>query len=714
MRRLSTLVLLTAALAPAAAWAQSHDIRGFVPQRGLDFVAAQLPSYVPRRLTPPDMTRSLACVEATQRKTKIDLTVDDLTLKVPRPGRLVLDVRLSASGTGELFAKDIIACVGDLTCQDSFSISGVRAIVQLDVALTGGKPQVGMAAVDVQLDADDLELRFSGCAVGDLVSWVIDFAKGWIVDFVVAKIEQVAAEAIAPKIEELLVGMAYSGAVGSVKFQAALEDLALDAAGLALGAAIDINTPYPAEACVAPFDRGEPKDLPGERPDLTLGSALHDRPHLALATNFGLINDALYHAWRSGLLCLDAEKLEALGLHVPLDMVGELLPGFPPGTRLGLEVLLKKPLTIAGVTDDMARLTLRIEDLDITLTGELPNGTSKRLNVVVAAAATAAIGIDRGSNALIGQLIGVELSRLEFDQLTASQYGFDVERIRYVVEHHVVPHVMEQLGQMPLTGPVFSAAGYAVILRELSTTDAYLTIKTDLFRIPTDDFSPPDTSLVRYPSGVVSPRDAIIEVSGADARVPFELLQYRVWVNGEERPASFIRTFTVGKAGETGTYEVEVRALDLSGNVDPTPATTTVMVDGKPPQLVLRGSRMRQESGPIPLEWSVTDDLTPAGQLGARIVIYEVLDPTDVLSAVELDTRVLPPGSLSATVDGLASDRLYRIELRVTDQAGNDASASILVDLRTGGCRAAGGASGGATLLLAVALAALAGRRRRH
>lgn len=707
-RALAALALATLGLAPAAR-AQRHDIRGLLSQSGLDFIAGLVPRYVPTHLSPPPLSKTVLCVEATQRNTEIDLHIDHFSLTIPRPGRLHLDLTLTAWGGGELFAKDVVACVGDLTCQDTFHVNGVRALVDLDVALTDGRPAVSLAAVDVQLAAHDFGLAFSGCFAGDLLTWVIDFAKQRIVDAVVAEIEAAAAAQIAPGIEELMVGLGYSGAIGSIDFAAVLDQLDVTADGVALGATVDLSSMAPADQCVAELDPGAPADLPGAVPDLAAGPPAH----LALAANLGVLNDALYHVWREGYMCLDGSELGALGIELPVEELGKLLPGFPVGTAIRLELFLEEPIGVIGAADGGAGLTVALRGLEVAVIGARPDGSEVRLDGTVSASATAVVGIDPASNALTGQLVSATIEQLEFDQIYASEYGLDASRLRQVIEGFVLPRVMDEMGQIPLTGPVVSAGGFAAILRHLATTDAYLWLKADLFAIPTDDFDAPDTSLVRYPQGVVSPADAVVQVSGIDARIPVELLQYQVLVDGVARAPSFIREIKVGEAGVSKTYDVSVAAADLSGNVDLTPATVQVMVDGVAPDLVLAGDRIRnQKNGPVEMAWSVDDDLTEPGSIGLRLEIYEVPDPSDLLSARHLETRVLPPGTLQTTLEDMSGDRLYRIELHATDQAGNDASQNLLIDLRSEGGCAAGGTGGGLGGLL-IGLAILIARRRR-
>src|SRR5690606_3393095 len=406
---------------------------------------------------------------------------------------------------------------------------------------------------------------------------------------------------------------------------------------------------------------------------------------------------------RRGLTCLTGNHLEALGVHLDQQHIMQILPGFPPGTTLGLEMTMTAPPRIAAASGDGAAVLLAIEGLQVVLIGELPDGSEKRVEIGVDAQATAVVGIDTTSNALVATPTSVDIQRMEMDQVYAAETGFDVTRVRDLMESHMVPEMLEKMGTLPLTGPVFSAAGYAVILRSLGNNDAYLSVNADLFKIPEDDFGAPETSIIEYPTGVVSPADAVLRVSGVDGMIPTELLQYVVTVNGEARPASFIKKFTVGAPGESGVYDVEVASVDLSGNTDLTPASVQVTVDGIAPQVVLTGERvLEMAGGTAEIAWTRGDAMSPAGPLAARIELYRLTDPTDALSVEHVETIDLPPGALSGAVEVQSGD-VYRAEVHVTDAVGNVTVATVMIDADQGGCRIAGGGGSPLVTLLGIA-----------
>jgi hypothetical protein len=713
------LSLAALALAASPARAQ-YDVRGYVSTSGLDFIAEQVPSLVPTSIDAPPISQELACITATQRNTSVDLQVNDFSLTIPEPGRLRLFIALSAQGQGELFIDNAIVCAGSLTCQDAITVNDARATIDFDVALADGKPSITFRSVDLQLSPDDIDLNFSGCAVGSIANVVIDFAKQFVIDFLLGKAEELAVAQLGPLVESTLASVGtsfsggFSGPFGSYEVGASLDDMVVSPGGIGLGATVDLSSSAEAAECVAGYDEGAPTAHEGEAPDLAAVDA-----HLGLALNLGLAEDALYQVWRQGLTCITGDQLEALGIELPVDKITQIMPGFPPGSTLAIEARLTQPPRVAGTGDgeDGVTLTVAVDGVEVVMRGSLPDGGERVIQIGVDVEASAAVGVDRDSNALVAAPEQVTLKRLEMDQVSVVETGFDVARLTEVLRDHMMPRLLGELGQLPLTGPVFQAGPlpFAVILRGMDNNDAFLSVHANLFRIPENDTGAPETSIVAYPSGVVSPADADVRVSGVDGLIPTELLQYQVTVDGEARAASYIRRFSVGEVGKSGTYDVQVAALDLNGNADPTPATVQIEVDGVAPQVQVDGARVRpMEGGSTELSWTMSDDRTSPTALAPRIELYVVTDPSDALAVEHVRTFDLSLGATSGVVE-IEDGALYRAELHVRDGVGNETVSAVLLDASPeeggGGCSAGSGQGGLLSLLLG--LAALVGLRRR-
>jgi uncharacterized protein (TIGR03382 family) len=273
--------------------------------------------------------------------------------------------------------------------------------------------------------------------------------------------------------------------------------------------------------------------------------------------------------------------------------------------------------------------------------------------------------------------------------------------------------MLEELGKMPMTGPVFNFADYYVLLRQVHTTDSHLVAAADLFRAPAEDWNAPATALVDQPGPLANPDTAVFRVRAADEEIPEELIRYRVRINGVAAEPTWVKQFEVGEVGVTADYTVSVTALDLAGNEDPTPVTATVKVDGIAPHVKILGERHRELSDTeLHIEWSMSDDLTQTSAMPVTVMIYEVGDRDDWTTADLVGKRILDPGTTALDLS-LEPGTLYRIEVHATDEAGNDTLASMMTQLQGGGgCNAGGGHSASLLFLLGVVALVVARRRR--
>ncbi len=711
--RLTCLATALALAAPTPA--SAHETVAWMSPGGLDFVAEQVPTYVPTYLAPPAMTQQLfMClgrpVTATQRDTQVNLEVDDFALSIPRDGVLRLDLTMSVWGDGELYVDNPYACFGEATCQDSLSIWGARAVIDFDVTLgRDGRPDVELSQVDLQLSPDDIYFALSGCAIDDVVNFVVDFGKDWFLDYLLGKVEEIAAAKLEPMLEEMLAGFtSYQGTLGIASFDAELERVDVRGSGITLGADVDLTSSYDAATCIGD-DPGEPDSHGGDTPDLAGADT-----HLAMAVNLGMLDDALYHFWRNGLVCLDQDKLANLGFELPVELITGLMPGFVPGTEVTLDAYLAEPPRVTGKDGSDAELTLIIEGMTVDLIGHLPDDTTRGLHVEVDASATARIAVDPSINALVLEIAGTRIDRLIMDdQIGASEIGFDEARMQQVLENRMIPKLMEELGRMPMTGPVFNVADYYLLLRQVRTTDSHVVANVDLFRAPAEDWNPPATAIVDRPGPLANPSTARFRVRAADEEIPEELIRYRVTVNGQVAEPTWVKQFTVGEVGVTATYNVAVAAVDLHGNEDPSPALATVQVDGITPHVKLLGERHRETTETtLHLEWTMSDDLSDPSAMPVHVAVYRVDDRSDWTTADLEQEHELAPGTTAIDLE-LGADTLYRVEVTAADEAGNETVASLTIQLPdAGGCSATGGRGApGFALLLAVA--ALVSIRRR-
>ena len=717
-------LLVAAALIPGAGRASPADAR--ISPRGLDFIETQVRALVPSHLDLDPITLTLsadACSEGpitfTQEDTHLDITLESFTL-TPRAGVLRVDATVSLSGTGQGSFERVYGCFGRETCGESVSFQHAHFTIDLAASVDAqGRPHVTITAPVIDLAPENVALALSDCPEAGLVNGIYGFIEKYALELASGVAQNLIGQQVGPLVENVLASyMTFSGTEAFVKYRAALTGVTISTAGVTLAADVDLASVFPTASCLGgATDPGEPHAVPGAVPDLSAGTPTD----LAVAVNLGVIADAIYHVWSQGLMCVTPDTLAALKIDLSaLDQLGTILPGFPDGTKWTLEANVGTPPAVEGSPADAAKLAVHARQVGLDIVATLPDHTARSLHVDLDASITASVVMDPADNALALEIDAVKIDRMSvIDHLGLGAAGADLAHVQSELETSILPKALGQIGKIPVTGPVFGGIANAyVILRELRTTAAYLMVKADLFMAPAADHNPPTTLVLDKPAGTVKPGDARLVFGGTDAEDPTELLAYRVIVDGKAADPTFVRSLMVGAVGKSGVVHVEVHAIDLAGNQDPTGARADIDVDGVPPELTL------------------LDDLRGAVENLAPVFTFRATDDRTAASAIAVHLRVAPagqtdavmdadlaPGATRATLTGLVSGTSYDAVLTVRDQAGNETVATMSFDVASGasgggsGCAVGGsGATAAVTALLVGAgavLAAMARRRRR-
>lgn len=706
-RRLLAVLLGALALAPVS-WrpVHAHQIAGFVSQGGLDYLEVVLPALLPPRLQIDRATLSIGCVQLAQRHTTVDLQLSRVRLEIPQTGVLRLRLDGTISGAGKF---DVNACGLAQRCIDQFALRDAGIVVEFSLGVgEGGRPQVTVRAVEIAAGDRSVEFSLSGCSVEGLSG---SLQSGDQTQLVLEVLELAASQIIGPVIEELLTGLSAIeiGFAGS-RVRAAVESLNVYGTGLGIGLDVDLEGDGAVRGCGNVRDPGEPGLQKAELPDLTTTGS-----HLALGINEGLINDVIYQVWRGGLNCLDRAALAELGIELDLISVESLLPGFSQ-SGVDLEVRLIRPPTIRSRPGEPASFELSLTQLEVAFSGRGLEEDAVEITVQVDARAEARLTLDEDRNGVTAQVDAVVIERLGFaDPDRAAELGLDPARMRHTLQRRLLPGLLARFARAPLTGRVVGLAGIYLILRELRTSTGFVIAELDMFRAPPGDRSAPDTFLARQPPSAVNPDEAALLVSGRDPEVPPELLRYRVRVDGAVASEGFQGGIKVGRPGRSGRHRVEVAAVDLAGNTDPSPVTLDLVVDGVPPHVVILSDRVAgRPAEEVQVQWQAEDDTTAPEQLATEIELHRLADDGHVVSAGLAARIPLAPGTREFAVPIPTGDA-YRIEVHTTDRARNRTVVSVLVPAAPAcGCGTGPGggraATGGALLALVCAL--FLGRRR--
>lgn len=707
--RLLALGVLAATSLPQAA--SAHELSSYVSSSGMDALERAIPALAPERLEGLAFSKDFLCITWNQRNTNADIEIHALDLELTSSDRLVVDATFSVSGSGQVNIDGAYACFNEATCDNDFVVRNGRARIEFDLEVKDGKPEITVYSLDLDVSEreEDLDLNLSGCPVDDFGTWLVDFGRDHFLDYFVGLAEEWARTDIAPMVQEMMVGFnGVQADVDKFAFDAQLGKIDVATAGLGVTGNVDVFSKFSPSNCISK-DPGEPKSHDGPAPSLDMSDA-----HVGVSANYGLIDDALYHAWRRGMMCMTDKSLEEFGVdtHHMKDEVAKAMPGFPVGTDFGIEVRVQRPPRVeAGPSGGMV---LKAEGLNVDIIGRKPDGSNGSIHVEVDMSIEVKPAVDPMRNVITMSFGEASLDRLIIDdQIEVVEVGFDPARIRHVVGDFIMPAMLEEMSGMPVMAPIFGYENVYIMLKDAGFDKAFLSAQIDLFVAPESDDQAPDTIITGKPSGIVNPRTAVLAFTGNDDQVPRQLLQFELTIDGEPAAPTFRNDATIGVIGETGTYQVEVAAMDLNGNVDPTPETVEIFVDGIAPAVAIRGMRGRgdvEESETI--AWTATDDTTDASQLRTSIEIYRLNDRKDSLSKQLVSSHELPAGATETAVDIKDGD-LYRVEVVVKDAAGNESRTSVT--LKTPGYGAGCSSTGGAGSLppaLALLFLALGFRRR--
>lgn len=219
-------------------------------------------------------------------------------------------------------------------------------------------------------------------------------------------------------------------------------------------------------------------------------------------------------------------------------------------------------------------------------------------------------------------------------------------------------------------------------LTELARTTRWYNLLTGS---PSEDLHPPNTSIVSGPAeGSITNADPVrFTVTGSDDVTPVNRLEYQYSVNGAEWSAPSTNT-TIDLTGlPQGAINFRVRARDLAGRIDESPAERNFVVDTVPPVISAVATEVSEDS--ILVTWTTNEDATSNVDYG--------LTASYGSTRSDFSYRT----SHSIFLSALRPNTEYHLRIRSADRGGNQASTSDIVvrtlpapDLRVSGVSAPG------------------------
>jgi hypothetical protein len=687
------LLALLVLLAPLPAAAQGFGVR--VTPRGLETLTEIARSRVPSEVSIPAMDRALydcpgsSVISAEIPDTSIALGMDALDLRT-EDGRLFLSTMIEVSVATPITLHNPYACFGTAMCDTSASVRRLAAEVEL---AAGTSPDGGIAfhgaSVNIDLRPDDITVDSSGCAVGEVATWLFEAVKGWALDLLVPRLESLLSSTISSALTDALASAAnLSVERDGFRIEASLDALDLSAA-LGVTAAGDAHVTWSgspvfggeAPATEAPVGEPLPADMEG-----MFQVAVADR----------LVTDALYEAWRSGLisrLLADQTQSIALGGEGAAQQIG-----LPAGTELDISFDLEEPLaaTFGRVSTDVAELTMR--GLHVTVGVRAPTGADSTIELMADAKVQASVGVDQDLGALTLDVRDVEVERVVI-MGGATELVIDGARLRAFVSDTVMPMLSARLAGVPIAPAMHGVLGTFLYVRSVRSAGGWQRAGIDVFLPNAGDVAAPETTL-QEPATLLGVGTASFRVTGRDDHTPVALLRYRAWLDGEPlgtgEPSS-VRAIRFDATD--GEHVLEVAAVDMNGNEDTARARHTFRVDGLPPTLTVHEHpEAIVLAGSVYASWGASDEGGSPVETSWQI---RVIREDGSVAVVQEAPFGADRGELDVATSSLDVSELYELEIVARDVAGNLTSETFGFALHpslapAAGCSASGAAPGSA------------------
>jgi hypothetical protein len=603
----------------------------------------------------------------------LDLRVED--------GRFYASTVISIDVATTVTIDNPYACFGEAICDVTAAVHELGVEIEL-AASTGpdGGVELHGATVGLALTPEDLNMESEGCAVGEVATWLFDTFEAWALELAIPRVEALMGERMSAAMKDMLdstVGLTVER--DELTIRGFIDDLSLSSStGMTMMATAELEWTGPAM-----FDDPMPSVSDPS------GTALPDdfEGGFQLAISDRMVNEALYEAWRGGMISgLLAERTVSIDLGSG-GVVEQL--GLEPGTYVDVSVDIEQPLaaSFGRVAPNVASIDIR--GLVIRVGVAPPTGETSHIEVHVDGTVQAGIAVDPELGGIVLDLVDLDIAEISVEA-GESSITADRARLRSFIERTVTPMIAAKLAGVPLAPALHPVLGMYIDVRAIESEGGWQRVGVDIVTADPNDFSPPDAAF-EDPASVVAIGTAAFRVTGSDDTTPTSLLRYRAWLDGEllnDGVASSIREVRFDAAG--GEHTLEVAAIDLNDN-EGAPVSHTFSVDATPPSLtILERPGAILDSRTVQLAWEASDAEGDVAS-GYRLSIIDA-DGTSRL----IDEAAHEAGRFELEIGELEPGALYDLEITVRDEAGNVTSESVgfAVDPGlAGGCSAAPGGS---------------------
>ncbi len=683
MKPIATGLVLLFALAAAPAGAAPRDLAAQVPSAGLSFLGAEIPSLLPSSFTHAGFTQQLLDCPLTSNETTLKVTDVQASVKIgsleiipESSGRL--RVKVSASASGHLYGAANPCYLSDVKCRFDFGLSSGSAEASFLPGVIGGKLKLGSPVIDLSVSKDNVSIQAASCGmVGSIINLVLPLLKGWLVGFIEKKIEEVLLQNVPPEVEKALANFAQVSGTAGLSASGQLEAASASTGGVSLGVKVDVKAAK-TPSCTLP----KPQTI---APVTSTPSFSFQGEHLGLALSSATLREALAAAWSAGYFCLSDAQLAGLGLPSAMKPIAGLAFGLSTTDSIAVHVHQSPTLSLSPGSGVSAQIA--IPALAIELKGKGANG-SATVTATVPTTASVKLVLDPVTRAVAVESVKTTLGTVKLSS-TDKTIAPNPQVVEQLLSTMVLPLVEKQLGGLELLPQVMQKSGgifdpYLVYLARGVTVSDYASLYVRVYKQPASDTSSPSTLYEKKPAALVAPQLFRFVATGSDAETPSPLLRYSWRVDGGSWSTPvYSRAKTVAVAD--GKHTVEVRAVDLSGKSDPTPASVSFDCDGIRPTLTLTPPPAQVTGATTSASFVASDDRTPAASIEVSLKLEHRKDSSAAFSTVREDPFATASGSVA--LSGLASGE-YRLTLSARDSVGNLSDPAVASFSVSGGAPA--------------------------
>lgn len=401
---------------------------------------------------------------------------------------------------------------------------------------------------------------------------IIDFvtSQDFVQNFIWSTMNDVLAQKIPDMVRDAIITGMFTGNLGGFDYGIGATAIGIDDNGA--NALFDTQVSYsgPRPSCV-PSNVAMPTFDTRGTPGL---GANGDVSQVELSVADSAVNELLWAVWSSGMLCYNSES------H-PLEQFDQILEGISPqaGEMLKYDIQISQPPTLRFDAD---KTTVTINGFHLEADAIEPDGTSK---VLLLADADLSMGmkidLDVATNRVLATMDGMDL---EFQNLSSQILFSDKpsaeDDLKQFIKGYVVPRMMGQVQNMPVSNAVLPVQGYYVILDELKGREGHAVAGVSVYAAndPAIDTIAPDTFVDGNP-GVVHATTATVSFHGQDDRSGSLVYAWRLdgtaWSAWSDAAQADLSALT------KGTHTFEVKARDRFQNEDPSPASIDFTVAEK-------------------------------------------------------------------------------------------------------------------------------------